>query len=219
MSNYIYFQNDRKRIFERFPDNEDIRGRYEWREYYTNPAVLLNKLREFGTPPYPDSCPRLFISHRQVDDQLALRVAQIASTCGFEYWVDVLDPGLRSLDDNTYYTKEQISILTACIIEMALINCTHVITLMTPNTRGSQWVPYEYGRITEIPSVYERACAWKHPLLSKADLPEYMDLGIIAENEHDIISWLNKEYAQWMSKSRRACNGKWEYQNQQELPG
>jgi hypothetical protein len=220
MSNYIYFLHDQKRLWERFPDEKDIVGVHVWREYFSKPGLLLNKLRDIGAPTPDRACPRSFISHRQVDDLYALRIAEIATQCGFEYWVDVLDPSLRSLDDNPNFTKEEISILTACIIEMALINCSHVLTVMTVNTRGSQWVPYEYGRITEIPSEYERACGWRHPDLPKTDLPEYMDLGKISNSEMEISDWLTSEYYLWKNKSKsRICDDvQWKHGKKPKLP-
>ncbi|MVT10000.1 TIR domain-containing protein [Chitinophaga tropicalis] len=219
MPNYIYFQHDQKRLFDRFPADSGIIGVSDWREYNGNPHKLLNILSEYKRPVPASSCPRLFISHRQVDDHYALRIAQLAAHCKFEFWVDVLDPSLRSLDGNRNYTKEEISVLTACIIEMALINCTHVITIMSPNTRGSLWVPYEYGRITGASGDYDNACAWRHPSLLKEDLPEYMDLGIVTSSEAGIKHWLNAEYSSWIKKgSIGICNAVWNHGDQQELP-
>jgi hypothetical protein len=155
-------------------------------------TLLLKHLREDFKPlSPPNDCPRLFISHRQSDSLYALRIAQIAADNGFTYWVDVLDPGLAILTKNPKISPNLIPLLTACIIEMALINCTHVIACLTPKTRGSLWLPYEYGRITEIPGLLRKASAWVHPkLVLSKDFPEYMHLGEKAINEQDIIDWL-----------------------------
>ena len=140
-------------------------------------------------------CPCLFISHRRSDSVYALRVAQVAASNGFDYWLDVLDPGLKLLAANPMIPQWLVPLLTACIIEMALINCTHVLACMTPGSRGSLWIPYEYGRITEIPGLFRRSCAWQHPQLAAADYPEYMFLGVTTRAETEIIAWLRSEYS------------------------
>jgi hypothetical protein len=167
--------------------------------------LLLTHLRRPASvrPAQPgQKCPQVFISHRQLDTAYALRMARLAAQQGFRYWVDVVDPGIKWLN-NSSLPAYLVPLLTACIIEMGIINCTHVLACMTPNTRGSLWLPYEYGRITEMPRFYNRACAWRHPDLVPADLPEYMFLGEIARNEMEIERWLKAEYAVW---SRPRCN-------------
>jgi hypothetical protein len=157
--------------------------------------LLLQKLRRFG--PLENPCPRLFISHRQPDWPYAIRIAQIAENEGFDYWVDVLDPALKYLARNIILPAYLVPLLTACIIEMALINCTHVICCMTPQSRGSLWIPYEYGRITEIPGYWKKAAAWLHPQLPQADYPEYMLLGETYHTETAIGHWLQSEFRIW----------------------
>lgn len=112
---------------------------------------------------------------------------------GFAFWVDILDPRLSSLPNFPANSSSIKSLLTACIIEMAIINCTHVITCMTPNSKGSLWIPYEYGRITAIPGYLSAASAWKHPDFPKPNLPEYMHLGLIHTTEKEIEDWHGTE--------------------------
>lgn len=158
--------------------------------------LLLRQLRTIELLPNK-RCPKLFVSHRQCDWIYALQIAKIAASEKFDYWVDILDPTLLNLPARLSHSPRLLSLLTACIIEMALINCTHVIACMTPYSRGTLWQPYEYGRITEIPSYYKKAGTWVHPNLSAADFPEYMYLGKITRLRTDIEGWLNKEYKIW----------------------
>lgn len=153
--------------------------------------TLLFILRNYVSP-IKNRCPRLFISHRQIDLPYALRIAQLAQMKKFEFWLDVFDPLLNYV---TYNMSPGIirSLLTACIIEMALINCTHVIACMTPNSRGTLWQPYEYGRITLVPRNSQRAAAWLHPHLAMKDFPKYMLLGEITYKEAEIEKWLENE--------------------------
>jgi hypothetical protein len=155
-------------------------------------VLLIRRLRKFFRPLAKNRCPRLFISHRQADMNYALRIAELATKHGFAYWLDVLDPDLNKLPAIKNFTN-LLPLLTACIIEMALINCTHVLACLTPNSRGTLWIPYEYGRITELPGLSTNACGWLHPDLPAGECPDYMLLGRITETEKEIETWLANE--------------------------
>lgn len=154
--------------------------------------LLLLRLRKFSTLP-KKKCPRLFVSHRRTDKLYALRIAKLAQDNGFAYWIDVLDPNLHMLN-NSIIPEKLKSIITACIIEFALINCSHVLACLTEESRGSMWIPYEYGRVKKLPGISINACTWIHPNLPKKDLPEYMILGEIVFDEINLESWLKIEY-------------------------
>ena len=84
----------------------------------------------------------------------AERIAWLASRkAGLEYWLDVHDPVLRLASAALPPGRPVYAITVAGIIEMALLNCTHVIAAHTPppNTswRPSQWIPYELARRQE----------------------------------------------------------------------
>lgn len=95
---------------------------------------------------------------------------------------------------------------------MALLNCTHVIACMTPDTRGGMWVPYEYGRIRKFPGLSINTCTWLHPDIKNDPIPEFMCLGIRAFEETYIQQWLGREYAIW-----NKANCKLQKHNFQEL--
>lgn len=167
MADFRYYDFQTLPLQLRFSQARWIAGYTEWengigRFPFVNRRFALEwirNIRRAARPPELAECPRVFISHRQIDDGYARRIAQLAFAERFNYWLDVidLDPARnvqfrhlerqlgRPLDD---FEK---SIVTAAIIEMALLNCSHVIAVMTNNTAGSQWVPYEYGRVKEPP--------------------------------------------------------------------
>jgi hypothetical protein len=131
----------------------------------------------------------VFVSHRQVDDSKARRIAYLACNEGFEFWLDVLDPNLPGVGQNT----PQSALATASIIEMALLNSTHLIAVMTVNTKGSQWVPYEYGRV-KLPQVRSlQASCWADRTLPSSGLPEYLHLGAVLRSETEIRDWLRRQ--------------------------
>jgi hypothetical protein len=88
---------------------------------------------------------RVFVSHQRADVPFAELIADLASKHGFEYWLDVHGP-LLQLANQTVLPPAVRSILIAAIIEMALLNCTDLISVQTRKARLSRWVPYEFGR-------------------------------------------------------------------------
>ena len=124
---------------------------------------------------------RIFISHRQADKQKALEIANFLDQHKIEYWIDVLDPDLDNSQNN--------AITIANIIEMALLNCSHVIALLTDNSKGSQWIPYEFGRVKEKRLMVDNAATYKYRLSNS--LPEYMLLSPLFDSNQKMLGWIN----------------------------
>jgi hypothetical protein len=175
---------------QRFP--KWARGAKEWRAFdvvESAPSKLYEERLRIGIRPSP---PCVFVSHRQADTQQALRIAYMACREGFDYWLDVLDPNLSSLPaaGSMGATMSQTAFAVAAIIEMALLNSTHVVAVMTENTKGSMWVPYEYGRVkAPTPITLEAAC-WIDAGLRSSPIPEYLWLGVVTASETDLRTWL-----------------------------
>ena len=90
----------------------------------------------------------------------------------FEVWLDVWDPTLNQL---SHCKNLNAAILTALIIEMGLINSCAVIALITEESSGSGWIPYEFGRVKKSgPFAQEASACLRDP---SAPLLEYMALG------------------------------------------
>lgn len=133
---------------------------------------------------------RVFVSHRQADAEYGRRIAWLAGQEGFDYWLDVLDPDLTKTPG---LSAKQSALAIASVVEMALLNSTHVLAVMTPNTRGSEWVPYEYGRAKDPTMATLQAACWVGAGLSSTSLPQYLYLGPVHVNELDIRSWFRTE--------------------------
>jgi hypothetical protein len=187
MPNYDWQHFSSDSLPDRFP--KWAAGRARWERYFTEalrPQEWLDQFRAVRRPRF--AVPRLFISHRQADRDLALRIAWLANRAGMEFWIDVLDPQLRMING-----EQPLAVATAGIIETALLNSSHLIALMTPKTRGSLWLPYEYGRVKEmLPATVQVAC-WRHPNLDDNDFPEYLYLGVITLSEEQIDDWLKAQ--------------------------
>jgi hypothetical protein len=198
-------------LVNRYPDEDWIRGLAEWRAGaagFPPPDAIEAKLwadsiRNAPLARRSTHCPRAFVSHRQSDYDWALRIAWIANANLFDYWVDVmdldpaLDPQVKAIEMRLgrSLTTEEYNWLLAAIIEMALLNCTHVIALLTEKARGSRWVPYEYGRVKQPIVASERAASWwdSTTVPTRDLLPEYAHLGPVHRNETEIGLWMQAE--------------------------
>lgn len=212
MDDYRWFDFQHLPFVERFPPRMGwIVGAGEWaagmRQFPPRDAAAANQfldsIRLAGRPRPRPQCPRVFVSHRQIDEMAARRLAWLAWDEGFDYWLDVID--LDPQRNQQVIAQEQIlgrtltafekSVLIAAIIEMALLNCTHVLAAMTDNTAGSQWVPYEYGRVKEALPVAVQAACWRAPTLPRSHLAEYLHLGAVLDSESEIRMWMRGERA------------------------
>ena len=146
----------------------------------------------------PLKCPRVFISHQRADKTRALDIARLAKLEGFDVWLDVLEPALN-FPTSPAPTPQQKSLAVATIVEMGLLNCTHVLAVMTTAAERSRWVPYEYGRVKDSSPYSLSAACWIDSQLATARLPEYLLLGPMTYSDPEISKWLKTELIAWQS--------------------
>jgi len=149
----------------------------------------------------PKVC-RVFVSHQRADVLFAERIAYLANQKGFEYWLDVHDP-LLQIANNTNLLPVVNSILIAAIIEMALLNCTHGITVQTTNAQQSRWIPYEFGRAKRRWLVSTQVASWFDNGAYTASTADYLKLGVCALKEHHVEHWLAAESSRCLCKNVR----------------
>ena len=77
---------------------------------------------------------KFFISHKQEDQSVALRIAGELRSLQIEYYLDTLD---NTVTGNGRELTEHI--------KQKLNDCTDIIVIMSRATRLSQWVPFEVG--------------------------------------------------------------------------
>src|SRR5262245_36677546 len=176
MANYDWREFQGLDLPQRFPRRQDIVGADEWSLRVIRMRDLLGQAQSIqgaraitqeldrlldlpsgrNGPPMP---PRVFVSHQRDDWKKAERVAWLATQAGFEYWLDVHDP-LLDLMMGRDEPPPIKSALIAGVIEMGLLNCTHVVALQTDQSRRSRWVPYEFGRAKQRLPVSWQAGSW-----------------------------------------------------------
>lgn len=137
------------------------------------------------------SDPIVFVSHQRSDVAEAERIAHLARNHGIDYWLDVHDPVLRLA--NRTIPKEDLlyPIIIAAIIEMALLNSTHLIAVHSVNSMNSKWVPYELGRIRDRHIWSLNTGGWFHPRIDPRQCGDYVHLSLITlGGEYVVTSWL-----------------------------
>ena len=140
--------------------------------------------------PSPREC-RVFVSHRGTprDTAFAERIAFLATRAGYEYWLDIHEPTLRFTNKDPAIQSPARDVLIAAIIEMGLLNASHVIAVMTDESAGSKWIPYEFGRAKQRLIFSSCSATWLEPTMLTT-CGEYVHLGVMNGNENDIDEWL-----------------------------
>lgn len=86
----------------------------------------------------------VFISHRTADDHIAREAYdRLKFHHGIECYLDDIDARLKTADDRQ---------LTKILVD-AINKCTNLLAVVTQNTTGSWWVPFEIGVAKQAPRV------------------------------------------------------------------
>jgi hypothetical protein len=152
--------------------------------------------------PSPREC-RVFVSHRGTtrDTAFAERIAFLAVSAGYEYWLDIHDPALSFLNNGPPIQSPAREVLIAAIIEIGLLNASHVIAVLTDQSAGSQWIPYEFGRAKQRLIFASRSATWLEPTLQMKTCGEYIYLAAMNQNENDIDQWLRTTSSPYCAQS------------------
>lgn len=206
MPDFDWRQTQTFPLEERFFDNSI--GWFEWKG-------LVTSLYSLGKNPSPGDCMAvfdvflqgvntvaatakklseccLFVSHRGTtqDTAYAERIAFRAFSAGYEYWLDIHDPTLRFINTGPSIQSPVREILIAAIIEMGLLNSSHVIAVMTGKSAGSKWIPYEFGRAKQRLLYSLFSATWLEPAMQPNKCGEYIHLGVMNRTENEIDQWL-----------------------------
>ena len=163
----------------------------------------------------PPANPRVFISHRQDAPKRGERIADIASQRGLDYWLDIHDPNLKNAQlFQGALGPLRYAIVIAAIIEMALINCTHVVAAHTLSTQQdiqwvpSQWIPYEFGRAKARGIVTAQAAGWFQPPIAPEKRGEYVLLANVLRTDQEVVDWFQRLQLPGDQRSATAFHGK-----------
>jgi hypothetical protein len=139
----------------------------------------------------PSAGPVVFVSHQRLDIKEAERMANLARNHGMDYWLDIHDPLLILANKQISPSDARYPIIIAAIIEVALLNSTHLIAVHTKNSLASKWVPYELGRVRDRRIRSTNAGGWFHPKVQPSMCGDYVHLCRIARGgEGAVTNWL-----------------------------
>lgn len=125
----------------------------------------------------------VFISHRTQDDERARKIyLYLRYDQDIECYIDDLDEVAGA--------ARQTNRITDLILKR-LEDCTHLLAVVTENTEGSWWVPFEIGVARRAPRVIST-----YTDLYGSDLPEYLKEWPIlrGENELDKYARIYRDY-------------------------
>ena len=191
-------------LFERFagvPDNDaDSAGMEAWDSFLRSlgagelpawRAAFSTFVQTVQPLQRPATQPRVFVSHRQIDAAFAEQIAWQATQAGKDYWLDLHDATLRVANQTISPSDPRYALIIAAIIEIALLNCTHVIATHTPNSLGSKWIPYELARAKGRQVISNQAAGWFHQsIVDPATEGEYVVLARICRSRQHVDAWL-----------------------------
>ena len=120
----------------------------------------------------------VFISHQYADLAVAIEVGNHLKALEVDIWLDVDDAASQQA------VKSNDEPRLAEAIEWGLSNCTHLLAVISPKTKGSWWVPFEIG------SARGRSKAlvfFVHKDVS--ELPAYLTFGRKILDQSDFYKW------------------------------
>ena len=209
MSRFYWRETEEFNLFERF---RNVRGREEWRHFLEQLLRFISRtdvarheiygelhqlfdgyVRSLDDAQRKSSVKEccVFISHKRCDVQFASRIAWIAVREGFDYWLDVEDPVLPAIAGASMPSPLK-EILVAAIVEIALLNATHLIAVHTPQSHRSMWVPYELGRAKSRDIWSSQVSGWFEPGQTPI-AGEYTYLMERLQSRLDIERWLRSQ--------------------------
>ena len=120
----------------------------------------------------------IFISHQKKDAKIARSIADYFLNAGIDVYVDEYD---NSINRNNPW-----SVVTA--IKKGIQHSNYMLCLITPNTKESQWVPWEvgygYDNTTEIGLITKE--------IDKYKLPEYFQVIQIIEGTKTLNEFISR---------------------------
>ena len=130
----------------------------------------------------------VFISYRHTDRNTASAIAKKLEANNIKYYLDVVDDESKNTDDITEVITKNIK------------KSTHLIAVISINTVGSWWVPFEIGEATianrRICSYAIREDAFNLSLMSYRyitnALPEYLKKWPVLESSADLDEFIRQ---------------------------
>jgi hypothetical protein len=128
----------------------------------------------------PKNC--VFISHRKSDTSAAVAIAKyLREVADVNVYIDEIDTPLKEALAKSDHEK------IVEYIERGIAVCSHILTVISNNTKGSWWVPFEIG------SARRANLEVAHTILEEVkNLPSYLQIATLIKDEIELKSWAKK---------------------------
>ncbi|MGB5831042.1 MAG: hypothetical protein WBG92_03515 [Thiohalocapsa sp.] len=110
----------------------------------------------------------VLLSHHRNDEQETLRVSEYLKQNGVASYIELVDPELQSTDDTTAKLMDRI------------LQCTHLMAVLSHYAEQSWWVPFMIGAGSGID---RRISSYQ---LSSSPLPEFLQKWPILKSQRDL---------------------------------
>lgn len=141
----------------------------------------------------------VFISHQKADASFCRHIADYLTKAGIDVYFDEYDKNLKE-----YYQNNNPKGVVNCI-KKGIQQSSHMLCVISPNTLGSKWVPWEVGYgydTTQIAALTLKG-------IIDAQLPDYLKTVTLIRGTktlNDFISSLAGEYKTKMFSTNRLIN-------------
>jgi len=126
---------------------------------------------------------RVFLSHRNADKPLANAVAQLFDDLGVHYWYDRDDEDTARAAALGLMGDQEL----VFAIDRGVRHATRMLGLLSNETRGSWWVPYEIGAARALG---RQAChVVLDSLRAESLLPEYVRITANFWSVDELVRW------------------------------
>lgn len=138
----------------------------------------------------------VFISHRKSDTDAAKAIALYLKYQGVDIYFDEYDR-LLSAAVAAGETK-----LVVQYIQMGISFSTHLLGVISPDTKGSWWVPFEIGLAWQR----DKELSVAYLLLDNVDhLPEYLQITKNIKDRYELRNWVKKEFDREILLERKSA--------------
>ena len=115
-----------------------------------------------------------FISHKNLDQEIALRIQTVLKNKQVDAYLDLLDDAITGKGEAlTMHIKQKLN------------ECTDILVVMSENTKSSWWVPFEIGMAAQkdLPTV--------NYLQAGVMLPDYLSYWPRLKNDSDLVKYVD----------------------------
>lgn len=127
--------------------------------------------------------PCIFISHRSLDKDMVIKIGNYIMKAGIDIYLDIYDQNLQRADE----AGDDRAI--TLYIQKGIEESSHIMCLLSPQTVGSWWVPYEIGFGEKAD---KKISSLKLKSLSDNSIPSYIKVRKCLRNIRDLNNYLEE---------------------------